>query len=465
MASLGSTSDPKELIPGEPESVCGMADTLRTHAATMEDVALAFGAVRTPEWEGFAGLEFWGHFSPEKGQWNLSRDYLTSAAQALDNHASTLGWAQGQAGEAIAKWEEADRITEAALQAHQAQQAKEPAPTAGAAAFTDPAVPLRAEAQEILERAKQQLESAGNTNAGVLDQNAGKNPGAPTWLSGAAQLVALPKSTGGRNFRRNGKDLEGGGTALERARAKAQGGENARYKQFGHDFREEKAKRGKKGVPFNIKLADGSVEASAFKADGEAKGKLGGVVDAQGKGEVKVLSAEAKGSVGLTNEGLKASGTAGAYLVKAKAEGSLKAGPAEVGGSASGYVGAEVNGNLSVGPNGVNAGVDAFAGARVEGEVHGDVGGVGAGVKGEAWAGIGAEADVTAGFNEDGKFKLGGELGAGLGVGGKVGFEITVDPSEVMKTAGDVANAANDAANAINAKDPGALASALNPFD
>lgn len=464
MASLGDTSDPKALIPGEPETVCGMADTLRTHATTMENVALALGAVRTPEWEGRAGTAFWESFSPEKGQWNLARDYLTTAAQTLDGHAATLGWAQGQAALAIAKWEEADRITEAALQAHLAQQASQPAATNGAAAFADPAVPLRAEAQEILERARQQLESTGNTKAGVLEQHAGKSPGAPTWLSGAAQLVALPKSAAGRNLRRNGKNLEGGGSALERARNQAKDGKDARYKQFGYDFRDEKAERGKKELPVNIKIAAGSVEASAFKEKWEGDTKLG-VLDAHHKAEVKALSAGAGGSVGFTNGGVKATGTAGAYLVKAEAEGSLKAGPAEVGGSAKGFVGAEVNGNLTVGGNGLDAGIDAFAGARIEGEVHGDVGGIGAGLKGEAWAGVGAEANVTAGFNEDGKFKIGGELGAGVGVGGKVGFEITVDPSEVVKTAGDVANAASEAVDAMKAGDPGALASAINPFD
>lgn len=464
MASLGDTSDPKKLVPGEPETVRGMADTLRTHAATMEGVALALGAVRTPEWEARAGTAFWESFSPEKGQWNLARDYLTTAAGALDSHAATLGWAQGQAAEAIAKWEEADRISDAALRAHLEQQASGPPATTGAAAFVDPAVPLRAEALEILERARRQLESVGNTSAGVLDQHAGKGPGAPTWLSGAAQLVALPKSTAGRDFRRNDKNVQRGGTALERAKKHARDGKDARYKQFGHDFGDEKEARGKKELPVNIKIASGSVEASALKGTLEGETKLG-VLDAHHKAEVKALSAGASGSMGFTNGGVNATGTAGAYLVKAEAEGSLKAGPAEVGGSAKGFVGAEVNGNLTVGGNGLDAKIDAFAGARVEGEVHGDVGGIGAGLKGEAWVGVGAEANVTAGFNEDGKFKIGGELGAGVGVGGKVGFEITVDPAEVVKTAGDVANAAGDAIDAMKAGDTGALVSAINPFD
>jgi hypothetical protein len=71
------------------------------------------------------------------------------------------------------------------------------------------------------------------------------------------------------------------------------------------------------------------------------------------------------------------------------------------------------------------------------------VGGLGAGARGEAWAGIGAAADATIGKGEDGKWHIGAEAGVGLGVGGKLGFEVTVDPGEVTDTLGDAASALN----------------------
>ncbi|WP_372350702.1 hypothetical protein [Streptomyces sp. KL116D] len=63
---------------------------------------------------------------------------------------------------------------------------------------------------------------------------------------------------------------------------------------------------------------------------------------------------------------------------------------------------------------------------------------------GEAWAGVGAEANVDLGM-KDGKFTIGGELGAGLGVGGKVGVNITVDPGKLTDAIGDGADAVGDA--------------------
>jgi hypothetical protein len=44
-------------------------------------------------------------------------------------------------------------------------------------------------------------------------------------------------------------------------------------------------------------------------------------------------------------------------------------------------------------------------------------------------------------MDESGKFRIGGEAGAGLGVGAKLGGEIVIDPTELTKTATDVANA------------------------
>ena len=98
---------------------------------------------------------------------------------------------------------------------------------------------------------------------------------------------------------------------------------------------------------------------------------------------------------------------------------------------------------MSAGKDGLHAGAEAFAGAKATGSGSGDVAGIGAGVTGEAWAGVGAEANVDLGM-KDGKFTIGGELGAGLGVGGKVGVNITVDPGKMVDTIGDAADDAWD---------------------
>jgi hypothetical protein len=45
---------------------------------------------------------------------------------------------------------------------------------------------------------------------------------------------------------------------------------------------------------------------------------------------------------------------------------------------------------------------------------------------------------------KDGKFTIGGEVGIGLGLGAKVGFDVTIDPGKLVNSADDVADAVGD---------------------
>jgi hypothetical protein len=62
-------------------------------------------------------------------------------------------------------------------------------------------------------------------------------------------------------------------------------------------------------------------------------------------------------------------------------------------------------------------------------------------VAGEAWAGVGAEADFQIGKDDDGKWHIGGNAGAGFGLGAKVGGEITIDPPKIADTVSGAAKA------------------------
>ncbi|MCZ9337422.1 hypothetical protein NGM37_06465, partial [Streptomyces sp. TRM76130] len=79
--------------------------------------------------------------------------------------------------------------------------------------------------------------------------------------------------------------------------------------------------------------------------------------------------------------------------------------------------------------------------ATVEG--HASIAGVGVGGSAEAWAGAGAEAHFDAGM-KDGKFVIGGDLGVGLGVGGKLGAQVEIDPGAITDAAGDAVDAIGD---------------------
>src|SRR5262245_42165129 len=89
-------------------------------------------------WTGHASEQFREIFAPIPTRWYKTSDALVAAAGALTGYAETLRWAQGQAGEAIALWDEGQASTSTALGAHQtalaeAEAAELPAPT-----FRDP---------------------------------------------------------------------------------------------------------------------------------------------------------------------------------------------------------------------------------------------------------------------------------------------------------------------------------------
>lgn len=460
MAELGSTTDPKALVPGNPETVHAAGEQLQSQARTMKQVADDLARIRIDGWEGKASSAFWDQFTPEHKNWMLGHDAMESAAKTVSSHAEALSWAQGQAKEAIALWEKGEAATKKAVADFQAgggtfvpgqvpnARPGEPGGPVGAG-FTDPGAALRQQAQQTLDRARHQLEESGKTAAAALDKHGGKASGSPSWLSGPAAFVAKAGPIKGTV----GTDLKNSKTLMEQAKA---GGRFNKYKQLGYKFPEAK----QKGPDVNVQLASWSKEANLFKVGAKGATQIGDVTLA-GSAEVKA-GAEVGASGSIGRDGLKGEAHASAG-VTATAQGSANYGIAEVGASGKAFAGAEAGAEGSVGLDGVHAGAHAFAGARAEGEVHTDVGGVGAGVKGEAWAGAGAEADFDLGKGKDGKWHIGGEVGAAVGVGGKVGTEITIDPSKVADTAGDAADAVGHAAGQVGhaAKD---VVSTLNPF-
>lgn len=141
------------------------------------------------------------------------------------------------------------------------------------------------------------------------------------------------------------------------------------------------------------------------------------------------------GSVAFENGALKAHGElhAQATLIDAAADFRAKLGPLSAEGQGQVWVGAKANahGDLTIDPvngkYGLEVGGDAFVGAKagVEGKVSlGEYGGVGG--KAEAWAGVGVSANASVKL-ENGRFKARFELGAALGIGFKLGFNVDIN--------------------------------------
>ncbi|MFC0601595.1 hypothetical protein [Streptomyces palmae] len=113
------------------------------------------------------------------------------------------------------------------------------------------------------------------------------------------------------------------------------------------------------------------------------------------------------------------------------------------------FAGGEASVSAGAGTSGVNAGAKVFAGAKVSVAGGGEVAGIGGGGTAEGWAGAGAEAKVTFGMGDDGKFHIGGKVGVAVGVGGSVGAEFTIDPKKVADATSDAVDFVTDTADHV----------------
>ncbi|TSB32795.1 putative T7SS-secreted protein [Streptomyces benahoarensis] len=410
-AELGETKDPKELIPGNTGDLESVADSLRKASGKFEDTGTRLGGVRISGWSGKASDQFWEKFSGEKKNWLYAADAMSDAASAVSKYASALSGAQQQAAEAIDLWESGDET----------------------------------QARTVLNAARQSLKEEAGTAGKKLADLAGGASNAPDWLTKAGGVAEQQKESGKGSqtfWEKEGKSPTDPSRRWSRNRP------------FGTTSPEEPG--GKKPGP-EVKLWERKGEASVWGSEAEGEKQVGDG-KLSGKAGLKLLGAE--GTVGASykdgNLEAKVGGTA--YLAKASAEGGYENGAFEAKGDASAFAGLDASATAAVGKEGAHLGAEAFAGAKATASGHADVGGIGAGATAEGWAGAGAEAHVDAGM-KDGKFVIGGSVGVGLGLGGKVGAQIEIDPHKVVDTVSDAADAIGDGLDAV-----GDGLKSLNPF-
>ncbi len=90
------------------------------------------------------------------------------------------------------------------------------------------------------------------------------------------------------------------------------------------------------------------------------------------------------------------------------------------------FLGTEANARAGLSSDGLGAGVGGFSGLRAQATSGFDAGVVDVSSTVEGRVGIGAEANGNIGL-QDGRFRIKGEVGAALGIGGKVGVDTEVD--------------------------------------
>lgn len=181
-------------------------------------------------------------------------------------------------------------------------------------------------------------------------------------------------------------------------------------------------------------------------SDSVASGQVGD--DQVGaSGEFLSYDAQTDGAMGIDpvrGGYIEANAEAGAYLLRGEAHWANEHGTAAQG---EGYIGAEAEANAGaqLGPAGarVEAGFDAFAGGRIEGGVSQDLGPADVGVSGSLSYGIGAHADASAEVSME-RVGVSVDIGATLGIGGSLSFDVSISPNEVLDGLEDVGEALAD---------------------
>jgi hypothetical protein len=190
VAELGQTQDPTELVKGKPEAIEENVRALRARADRAGRAAEGLKAIDTGAWQGPAARAFHDKFSYEPGKWYDAADSLLSAADALDYYASTLRWAQAQAVEAIALWNQGEAATQRAHTQHDQATAQAAANNQPPPAFTDPGTATRQAAQDTLNRARGQLSEVGDAVAGAIQDATSGAPKQSSWLDEAGNFLA-----------------------------------------------------------------------------------------------------------------------------------------------------------------------------------------------------------------------------------------------------------------------------------
>jgi len=410
---LGQTTVASELIPGVPDSIEYDAEAVHASSITLLDTYEAIKVIGTPGWSGDSAEAFWERFAPEAEHWHEARLATLHVKRALHAYADGLRTAQLNAEEAISQWALADVVEAEAAAAYEAAQPQDPNVTVSA---TPPppqpstvSEPYRTAARTILSDARERLAELAQTTTETIAAESGTGDDAQSWLVSAAVAASQHITEHGTVSvtRTEGQFLEGDVSVTE----------------FGEQQPATDSEDNAPSVQATLAEWDVSVEANLFETAADGSVQLGDVTLA---GSVDAtVGAEAGAGITLSSEGLDASAHA-SVGVRVDAEGSITVGSVEATASVEAGVGAEAEATLSVGADGLEIQGGAFAGADVAGVADVEVAGVTVGANGELRAGIGAEAGVEMSF-EDGRFVIGGEVAAVLGVGGDVGWEVTVD--------------------------------------
>lgn len=150
MVSLGQTTDPADLVPGDPGAIATTVIQLYDYGVLLAEAGNGLSRIGTSAgWSGAAADAFRQRFSGQPRKWQEAGSCFMAAAKALDDYIPVLVWAQNTAGVAIQMWAEGDKKN----------------------------------AEVTLDRAQGQVQAAAGTANAAVAAAAGKAPAAPGFWS------------------------------------------------------------------------------------------------------------------------------------------------------------------------------------------------------------------------------------------------------------------------------------------
>lgn len=218
-AELGTTHDPKALVPGDVSAIVSTMWAMRDYATSLADAGAGLARIDTTEgWTGKAGDTFRDTYDGQPTKWTEAADCFRSAADALDGYASGLQWAQGEAADAIDLWDrgqEQTRVARAAYDADVARARKEAAdiahhgghPHLTILPFEDPGEATRQAAREKLSHARQELQREGDAAEQVVGAARDKAPEKPGLLDKIGGAISDGLHKVGHALEQTGADV------------------------------------------------------------------------------------------------------------------------------------------------------------------------------------------------------------------------------------------------------------------
>ena len=180
--ALGETEDPRELVPGNVERIEANVTRLTSEHTRISGRFDSLKAVRVPGWTGVAQESWEVSYDAEVERWKKYLTHLEETRDAVKAYSGSVTAAQTKAQQAIDKWNKGEAATkQAATEYNKAvdnynEHLCDPIPVNGPpvigpahpGVFVDPGQSIRDEAEEILDGARADLETAGDDAVGRL---------------------------------------------------------------------------------------------------------------------------------------------------------------------------------------------------------------------------------------------------------------------------------------------------------